>query len=305
MRKKIRILTLISIVAIASLGVNAVSPIVRLGSVPLRQPAIESAFSMFRDEATKRRWQQEAREFDAAIREIEGITRLDLNTQQGSDEAVNILKRNEGKLAYANSKIATGVLKVEKLKKGVEDEAKKRGGNNKFADEIKQNPGAAKDTPGLEEAGREAEASIQPARETLKRVAAAFEASSKKQSSYVDGLRYTAGNDFFFTKASYITAETCAVDPADSAGAQNYCQSLGINVPTNVCSIIWNVVLLYLGVIVAEPTCVNNCIRNASSRWSTCMSSANALIFPLNVAARATCTNALISRTVGCFLSCD
>jgi hypothetical protein len=305
MKKQIA-LTLIISISIVSLGTEVLIPKARLTALP-GQPVIESLVPLSADEAAIQKWKLEAQQFDAAIKEIEGILRLDLSTKEGSEQAEKIIKRNERKMDFAKAKIASASLKFPAFRKAVEEEAKKYGGNEKFAEAFNRDASIAKGIPGLQEVAKEMEAGIQPAITILKRVQAAFEKHAKKQDGQTSSMRFDSptGN-YFFAKAAY-TPTACAIEPtAMSFSARaNFCQSLGISVSKSICNIIAGVIMVFIGAIAAHLDCINPCIDSAISKRVTCHQNANKFPFPVNVIARNSCDETFVKRVTTCLVDCD
>lgn len=299
MRIQTRKLMLLTIVIMASFGSSIARPAVQRSNAPGLDISPGPSFSMLRDETVKAKWNQEAREFDTAIRELEGILQLNLETKEGNAEATKILERNAKKLQFADSKIASGALKSTRFKKGVEDEAKKRGGNQKFADELKKGSATAKNIPGIEEAVRDAEASIAPAQAVLKRLSDKFEASARKQSAVFINSRYESVQE-----ALQLPEESaCGDSTAMGFSAQNACQRLGFNVAIAVCNVILVVIRAYLG-FVENLACAATCVGRAAIAWTACHTRAAAQPFPFNVTAASAC-NLILTRTTGtCLINC-
>ena len=287
MKISIRAIATLAFFLITSFGVQAVSPAIYASH------SLFSEASMIRDETQKNKWNQEAREFDAAINELKGILRLDIETDKGIDEATKILERNADKLRLAESKIATGVLRSAAFKKGVEDESKKRGGDKRFAEDFKKDPGMAKNIPGLQEAAREAESAITPARELLTQLGTKFDAAAKKQRSSSLKVKFEGWNETL-SADQRLGERACGDGLPSNTLFQNPCQLLGINIIASACKVIYNVILSFVN---AGWTiiCGDSCIGTYAVYWAACIAKAG-----LSSSQRSACNSTFMSNTVLC-----
>ena len=298
MKFKLRKTSMLTIAVIASFATAIAAPLARVSNTSPEHLSGGTSRSMFRDEAVKTKWNQEAREFDAAISDLEKILRLDLGTKDGSAEASRILERNIGKLRLADSKIASGAVKSSRFKEGVEEEATKRGGRQKFAEELKRGSVAAKDIKGLEDAVRDAEASIAPARAVLKKLSDRFEAAARNQNAVFSNTGYELIPDL-----QLPVERACGDSTATGPTFQNSCQQLGFNVTRAVCNVIFTTILLYLGAV-DDMLCASACVARAASAWTTCTGRASLQPFPLNLTAASACSLTLTRATSGCLINC-
>jgi hypothetical protein len=116
-----------------------------------------------------------ARQFDEAVRDIEGLLKSDLSTERGVRDAAAVLKRNEKKLAQVEKKALHAALRVAAFEKGLKDEAARRqGGAEELAKELESNHDLIGNIPGAEDAAKAIRESTRPAAETLQRVAEAL-----------------------------------------------------------------------------------------------------------------------------------
>lgn len=290
--------TLLTIIVMASFATAIAAPILKTNKNSVPHASWETPISMFGDDAFKAKRNQEAREFDAAISDLEKILRLDLDTKEGSAEATKILERNTKKLQFADAKIASGALKSARFKKGVEEEAKKRGGNQKFAEELKRGSVVTKNIEGIEEAVRDAEASIAPALAVLKKLSDKFESAARKQNAVFLNTGYESISDLR-SLAERACGDSTAIGPV----AQNSCQQLGFNVTRSVCNVILGVILVYLG-FVEDMACATGCVARAATAWTTCTGRASLQPFPLNLAAASACSLTLTNVTRNCLVNC-
>jgi len=293
MKSSIRAITILTTWVITSFGVQAISPAIYASRSQTSMVRVDSKASMFRDDPQKNKWNQEAREFDTAMNELKAILRLDLETDKGSEEATKILERNINKLRFAESKIATGALKSAAFKKGVEDESKKRGGDKKFAEDFKKDPGIAKQIAGLQEAARDAEAAITPARELLSQLAAKFDAAAKEQRSSELKVKFEKWKEMLSADPP-LGARACGDGPPPNEPFQNPCQLLGINIIASACRVIYNVILSFVN---AGWTivCGDSCIGTFAAVWAGCIAKAG-----LSSSQRAACNSTFMSNTVLC-----
>src|SRR5688572_21231065 len=106
MKISIRAITTLTTILMTTFGIQVISPAVYASVSPENEAGALTQASMFRDDAQRNKWNQEAREFDSAINELKGILQLDVETEKGSEEATKILERNVNKLQFTESKIA-------------------------------------------------------------------------------------------------------------------------------------------------------------------------------------------------------
>lgn len=255
------------------------------------------------DNTAIEKWKQEAQQYDAAIREIEGILRLNLTTKEGSDEAERILDRNIQKLHFAKAKIASGSLKFASFKNAVEEESAKRGGNEKFARAIKSDASLARNIRGIQEVARGMEAEIQPSILILRRVADAFAKAAKKQNAGNSSQR----SDTSLAHHSLVKARNGAYAWTSKSlpVPANTCQDLGISVSSGICTIILGVILAHLSSIDGNQSCINPCIDKKISLRSSCQAKARDLIWPLNIPAISSCKEQFLGGVAGCIVGCD
>jgi hypothetical protein len=154
-----------------------------------------------------------ARQFDEGVRDVESILKLDLSTEQGVNQAVAILKRNEKKLANFEKKALHAALRVEAFKKGLKDEAAKRkGGDAELAAELESKPGSIGNIPGADEAAEAIRRSTQPAADLLQKVAGALQKAGD------DAKKKHGGNGHHSSKTSVPSpAVETSVEPVNPA----------------------------------------------------------------------------------------
>jgi hypothetical protein len=198
-----------------------------------------------------------ARQFDEAVREVEKILSLDLTTEKGARESSRILEKNYKKLALAEKKAIQAGRKVTALTEGVKAEAAKRkGGKEELAEELKANPDKVWEIPGAQEAARAIRESIRPAGEVLKKVTATLEqAANKAKQKNAPGEAHHA-RLLKGAEAGIVIGEPHAIN-ATSMGSCDW-----------VCTALLIVLAIY-GLKLIFDSCVDG-INNAFKNWRSC-----------------------------------
>lgn len=163
-----------------------------------------------------------ARQFDEAVRDIEGILNLDLTTEKGVKEVGIILKRNEKKLAQVEKKALHAALRVSSFQKGLKDEAAKRkGGNEELAKELEANHELVGTIPGAEEAAKAIRDSTKPAAEAMQRVSEALKkaAASWKRKDSPDNLHHAKSLKVGYSETLAEVASPRSASPASFCGS--------------------------------------------------------------------------------------
>jgi hypothetical protein len=208
-----------------------------------------------------------ARQFDEAVRDIEGILNLDLTTEKGVRESAAILKRNEKKLAQVEKKALHAALRVSSFQKGLKDEAAKRkGGAEELAKELEANHELVGTIPGAEEAARAIRDSTRPAAEAMQRVSEALKKASaswkKKDSS--GNLHHAPSVKVSLTKTPFVIVSPRNASPASFCGSYKY-----------ICDLLVRLGLYTLRNAVAALSAVGtqaSCQIYAYRRYSDCAS---------------------------------
>jgi hypothetical protein len=201
-----------------------------------------------------------AKQFDEAVRDIEGILTLDLTSEKGAKQAAAIIEKNAKKLAHVEKKAIHAAMRVTSFERGLKAEAAKRkGGAEELAKELEANPGSVANIAGADEAARAIRESIQPAAEKLKKVSdALLKAAEKTKIS----ARLTS---FEFQQASYSAPGITTVEGLTSSSSTSFCGSYKY-----ICD-----VLAYLGAwylwgqmrVITYPSRVSSCIVSSYQRW--------------------------------------
>jgi hypothetical protein len=214
-----------------------------------------------------------ARQFDAAVRDIEGILGLDLTTVKGVKQSSDIIERSHKKLALVEKKAFHAALRVSAFQKGIKDAAAKRkGGAEELARELEANPEAVANIPGAEEAARAIRESTRPAAETLKRVGEALKRASDAAKSKDSRGALRGG---VALKAGYIEPEVVGEVAATAAYAQgtSFCGPYKY-----ICDLLARLGLYALRASVAALNAASRkagCVVDAYRRWQTCVATAS------------------------------
>lgn len=208
-----------------------------------------------------------ARQFDEAVRDIEGILNLDLTTEKGIKQSSAIIERNYRKLALVEKKALHAAMRVSAFQKGLKDEAAKRkGGAEELAKELEANPESVASIPGAEEAARAIRESTRPAAESLKRVGEALKQASDaaKQKDARGSLQ-----GVMFLKAGHIeVAEAAAATALPYGQGTTFCGPYKY-----ICDLLARLGLYALRASVAALNAASRkagCVVDAYRQWSSC-----------------------------------
>ncbi|MDQ3472110.1 MAG: hypothetical protein M3447_00085, partial [Acidobacteriota bacterium] len=161
-----------------------------------------------------------AKQFDEAVRDIEGILTLDLTSEKGAKQAADIIEKNAKKLAQVEKKAIHAAMRATAFERGLKAEAAKRkGGAEELAKELQANPESVAKIAGADEAANAIRESIRPAAEKLKRVAEALKKAAEKTKT---NARLT---NFEFQKASYSAPGITTVEGLTSSSSTSFCGS--------------------------------------------------------------------------------
>ena len=161
-----------------------------------------------------------AKQFDDAVRDIEGILTLDLTSEKGAKQAADIIEKNAKKLAQVEKKAIHAAMRATAFERGLKAEAAKRkGGAEELAKELQANPELVANIAGADEAASAIREAIKPAAEKLKRVAEALKKAAEKTKT---SARLTS---FEFQMASYSAPETSTIEGLPSASSASVCGS--------------------------------------------------------------------------------
>lgn len=204
-----------------------------------------------------------ARQFDEGVRDVERVLSLDLSTEKGINQAAEILKRNEKKLAKFEKKALQAALRVEAFKKGLKSEAAKRkGGDAELANELESKPATVGSIPGAEEAAEAIKRSTRPAADVLQRVSDALKKGG-------DALKAKSGNRHHATMKTFETELESVESSATTPNPQLFCGSYQY-----ICDLLTRLGLFYLRrqiAILRAGTRKANCVVNAYVTYGTCV----------------------------------